>query len=236
MTGFETTRWSTVLAASSQSTGRARDALATLCQTYWYPLYTYLRRRGHNPEDAEDLTQGFFTHLFEKRALRAADPERGRFRSFLLASLQHYVSNEHARARTQKRGGSTVLLPLQLDNAEGRYRREPSDERTPETLFDRRWALTVLDRVAATLREEFCRRGKEAVFDGLEDHLIGDADRLSYREVGARLGLSEVAARVAVYRLRWRFGELLRRQIGETVANPQDIEDEIRYLMRAIAR
>lgn len=236
MNGFETTRWSTVLAASSQSTGRAPEALATLCQTYWYPLYTYLRRRGHNTEDAEDLTQGFFTHLFEKGTLRAADPERGRFRSFLLASLQHYVSNERARARTEKRGGSTVFLPLQLDNAEGRYSREPPDERTPETLFDQRWALTVLDRVTATLRDEFRRRGKEAVLDGLKDHLIGDAERLSYREVGARLGLSEVAARVAVCRLRWRFGELLRRQIGETVANPQDIEDEIRYLMRAVAR
>ena len=232
MRGFETTRWSTVLAAS-QSTGHAQEALATLCQIYWYPLYAYLRRGGHTAEDAEDLTQGFFAHLLEKRALRAADPERGRFRSFLLASLRHYVSNERARARADKRGGSAVLLPL--DDAEGQYRREPADDRTPERLLDRRWALTVLDRVAATLREEFCRRGKEAVFDELKPHLTGDAEGTPYREIGVRLGLSEGAARVAVHRLRRRFGELLRKEVGQTLASPEDIEDEIRCLMRALA-
>jgi RNA polymerase sigma factor (sigma-70 family) len=232
MRGFETTQWSTVLAAS-QSTGRAREALATLCQIYWYPLYAYLRRGGHTAEDAEDLTQGFFTHLLEKGALRSADPERGRFRSFLLASLRHYVSNERARARADKRGGSTVLLPLH--DAEGRYRREPPDDRTPEKLLDRRWALAVLDRVAATLRDEFRRRGKEAVFDGLKEYLAGDAEGPSYREIGVRLGLSEGAARVAVYRLRRRFGELLRKEVGQTLASPQDIEDEIRCLIRALA-
>ena len=236
MSGFETTHWSTVLAASSQSSGRARQALATLCQTYWYPLYVYLRRRGHSAEDAEDLTQGFFTRVFEKGTLGAADPERGRFRSFLLASLQHYVSHERDHVHAEKRGGTTALLPLELEGAEGLYRREPPDDRTPEAVFDQRWALSVLDRVAARLREEFRRRGKEAVFDGLREHLIGDDDRLSYREIGARLGLSEVAARVAVYRLRRRFGELLRREIGETVASPEDIEDEIRYLIRVVAR
>ena len=236
MTGFETTHWSTVLAAGHQSTGPGRQALTTLCQTYWYPLYAYLRRRGHNAEDAEDLTQGFFTRMFEKGTLGVADPERGRFRSFLLASLRHYVSHERDHARAEKRGGSTLVLPLALEGAEGRYHREPPDGRTPETLFDQRWALTVLDRVAATLREEFGRRGKEAVFDGLRDHLIGADDRLSYREIGARLGLSEVAARVAVYRLRRRFGELLRREIGETVTSPEDIEDEIQYLIRTVAR
>ena len=136
--------------------------------------------------------------VFEKGSLGAADPDRGRFRSFLLASLQHYVSHERDHAQAEKRGGSTVLLPLELEGAEGRYRREPPDDRTPEAVFDQRWALSVLDRVAATLREEFRRRGKEAVFDGLREHLIGDDDRLSYREIGARLGLSEVAARVAV--------------------------------------
>jgi RNA polymerase sigma factor (sigma-70 family) len=231
MRGFETTRWSTVLAAS-QSAGRAREALATLCQVYWYPLYAYLRRGGHTAEDAEDLTQGFFAYLLEKGTLRSADPERGRFRSFLLASLRHYVSNEHARARALKRGGSTVLLALH--DAEGRYRREPPDDRTPERLLDRRWALTVLDRVAATLRDEFRRRGKEAVFDGLKEQLAGDAEG-PYREIGVRLGLSEGAARVAVYRMRRRFGELLRKEVGETLASPQDIEDEIRCLMRALA-
>ena len=219
--------------AASQSTGRAQEALATLCQAYWYPLYAYLRRRGHPAEDAEDLTQGFFAHLLEKGALRSADPERGRFRSFLLASLQHYVSNERARARADKRGGSTVLLALH--DAEGHYRREPPDDRTPEKLLDRRWALTVLDRVAATLRDEFRRRGKEGVFDGLKEHLAGDAEDSSYREIGVRLGLSEGAARVAVYRLRRRFGELLRKEVGETLASPEDVEDEIRCLMRALA-
>ena len=233
MNGFETTRWSTVLAASGQPSGRTREALATLCGTYWYPLYTYLRRRGHKAEDAEDLTQGFFTSLLEKGTLRAADPERGHFRSFLLASLQHYVSNERARARAEKRGGSTLLL--QLDDADRRYRLEPPDERTPETFFEREWARTVLDRAGASLREEFRRRGKEAVFDGLKEHLIGDADRLSYREIGIRLGLSEGATRVAVHRLRRRFGELLRREIGATVFHPQDIDEEIRCLIRAVA-
>ena len=172
------------------------------------------RRQGHSVEDAEDLTQGFFTRMFDKGILRAADPDRGRFRSFLLASLLHYVSNERDRERAEKRGGSAAHVPLQLDDGEGRYRQEPHDDPTPEALFDRRWALTVLDRVAATLREEFRRRGKETVFDGLRDQLVGDDDRLSYREAGARLSLSEVAARVAVYRLRRRFGELLRREIG----------------------
>ena len=144
MSGFDTTHWSTVLAAGSQSTGRSRRALATLCQTYWYPLYAYLRRRGHSVEDAEDLTQGFFTRMLDKGTLGAADPGRGRFRSFLLASLQHYVSHEREREGAEKRGGSTAHVPLLLDDAEGQYRQEPLDDRTLEVLFDRRWALTVL--------------------------------------------------------------------------------------------
>ena len=236
MSDFETTHWSIVLAAGSQSTGRSREALATLCETYWYPLYAYLRRQGHNIEDAEDLTQGFFARVLEKGVLQAANPRRGRFRSFLLRSLKNYVANERDRAQAQKRGGVVPPLPLEFETARSRYLREPQDESTPESAFDRRWALTVLDRVRTRLRTDFRQRGKEALFDGLKIYLVGTERQSSCHETAAGLGMSEAAVRVAVHRLRRRFGELLRDEIGQTVTNHQEVEDEIQHLIRALSR
>jgi RNA polymerase sigma-70 factor (ECF subfamily) len=236
MSGFETTRWGTVLTASGEGTERARQALDALCETYWYPLYAYLRRRGHTAEEAEDLTQGFFARILEKGVLRAADPERGRFRSFLLSSLQHYVANERSHAEAQKRGGRPSCLRLDGETAERRYLLEPTDKATPETIFERRWALTVLDRVLVILRVEFRHSGKEHVFDALKGYLVAGEECASGREISAQLGMSEAAVRVAVHRLRRRFGELLRREIAETVSTPEDIQDEIQHLIRAVAR
>jgi RNA polymerase sigma-70 factor (ECF subfamily) len=233
---FETTHWSTVLAAGSQSTVRSREALAALCETYWYPLYAYLRRRGHSSEDAEDLTQGFFARVIEKGVLQVASRERGRFRSFLLTSLKHYVANERDHAQALKRGGATAPLSLEFETARGRYEREPQDATTPETLFDRRWALTVLDRVMMSQRTDFRQRGKEDLFDRLKGNLIGEESPFFYRETASKFGMSEAALRVAVHRLRRRFGELLRAEIAQTVTTDEDVEDEIRYLIRALKR
>ena len=236
MSDFETTHWSRVLAAGRQSTEQSREALAALCETYWYPLYVYLRRWGHDVEDAEDLTQGFFTRVLEKGLFQVASPERGRFRSFLLTSLKHYVANERDYAQAQKRGGGVSLLPLELETARSRYSSEPHDESSPEAVFDRRWALTVIDRVLAVLRTDFHQRGKEAVFNGLKAHLVGAESPASCRETATELGMSEAAVRVAVHRLRRRFGELLRDEIGQTVTTHQEVEDEIQHLIRALSR
>ena len=207
MSGFETTHWSIVRAAGSESTGRSRDALAHLCSTYWEPLYGYLRRQGHSAEDAEDLTQGFFTRVLEKGVLRAADPQRGRFRAFLLASLRHYTANERAHAQAQKRGGATPALPLEFDVAEQRYLAEPHDAATPETIFDRRWALTVLSRTLATLGAESRRRGKGQVFDALKDHLVAPEGRpfVSRRRAPARhVGSRDAGRRAPLATPVWR--------------------------------
>jgi RNA polymerase sigma-70 factor (ECF subfamily) len=231
---FETTHWSTVLAAGSESTVRSREALAALCETYWYPLYAYLRRRGHSADDAEDLTQGFFARVIEKGVLQVADPERGRFRSFLLASLKNYVAGERDHARAQKRGGIIPPLSLEFESARGRYSMELHDAATPETLFDRRWALTVLDRVMGGLRAEFRKRGKGDFFERLKVNLIGEETPSYYRETASKFGMSEAALRVAVHRLRKRFGELLRAEIAQTVTTDQEVEDEIRYLIHSL--
>lgn len=236
MSGFDTTHWSVVRAAGSDSTGRARDALAELCGTYWEPLYAYLRRQGHSTEDAEDLTQGFFARVLEKGVFDAADPDRGRFRSFLLASLRHYAANELVHAQAAKRGGVEPPLPLEFDRAEQRFLAEPEDTATPERVFDRRWAFTILDRTMVTLGVEYRRRGRHDVFQGLKSHLIAPDDGVSYLNVGKDLGLSEGATRVAALRLRRRFGELLRREIATTVETPEDVEDELQHLIQAVGR
>jgi RNA polymerase sigma-70 factor (ECF subfamily) len=233
---FATTRWSVVLAAGAPHGPAAREALADLCRGYWYPLYAFLRRRGHPSADAQDLTQGFFARLLEKDALRRAEPGRGRFRSFLLASLKNFVANEHDRNEALKRGGGREVLSLSFDfaAAENRYRLDPADEHTPEADFDRRWALALLERVRSELRREWTAAGKAAVFDRLERHLTGERADVSYREQAESLGMTEGAVKTAVHRLRRRFREVLRAEIAETVATEDEIDDEVRALFDAL--
>lgn len=231
---FATTRWSQVIAAGAEHTESSRDALARLCEVYWYPLYVYVRRWGYDADQAQDLTQEFFARLLEKHYLRAADPSRGRFRSFMLASLKHFLSNERDRASAVKRGGRATVVPLEFENAEGRYSREPPDQETPEKVYERRWAVTLLERTLDRLRSEFTAAGKADVLRHLEGHLTGDQDTPPYADLGAKLGMSEGAIKVAVHRLRRRFGALLREEIAETVSDPAHVDDEIRELFRAL--
>jgi DNA-directed RNA polymerase specialized sigma24 family protein len=231
---FETTEWSLVVAAGGDDSAAARAALSTLCEIYWYPLYAYIRRRGTGPEDARDLTQAFFAALIARRDLRDLDRTRGRFRAFLLASLQHFLANEAERRHAKKRGGGTVTLSLDLDQAEGRYRVEPASAATPEHLYERRWALTVINRVLARLRAEFEIEGRGREFDALKSCLLGEAAPGGYAALSARLGTSEGAVKVAVHRLKRRFQAGLKRDVAATVASPDDVRDEIRYLIRAL--
>lgn len=229
---FETTRWSLVLAAAGNDSLAARAALSSLCQTYWYPLYAYLRRRGLDPDDARDLTQGFLASLIERKDFEGLREDRGRFRAFLLASLKHYVSNWSAQQRTQKRGGGWQIIPL--ENAEGQYVIEPRDHVTPETLFERRWALTVVDHLLADLRAEWSGQERTSEFDELKACLLGQTPAGGYAAVAVRLGTSEGAVKAAVHRLRRRFQALLRQRVGETVADGRDVDDEIRHLIQAL--
>jgi RNA polymerase sigma-70 factor (ECF subfamily) len=233
---FETTRWNVVLAAAGAATPDSRAALATLCEQYWYPLYAYLRASGHTASDAEDLAQGFFLRLLEKDALQAVDPERGRFRSFLLAALKHFAANEWDRSRAQKRGGPHPPLPLELWTGEERYRIEPRVDSTPESAYDRQWAQTVLDRAASRLRGEFTKAGKEHLFRHLEIHLMPEENGPPYADTAAASGMTEGAVRVAVHRLRRRYRELLEDEIAQTVASPEQVQDEIRHLIVTIGR
>jgi RNA polymerase sigma factor (sigma-70 family) len=232
--GFATTRWSMVLAAGKGESPDAHAALATLCKRYWYPLYAFVRRSGHQPADAQDLTQEFFARLLEKQYLRAADPERGRFRSFLLSAVKHFLSKERDRAKARKRGGGRKVFPLDFEAGESRYSLEPSHEVTAEKVYERRWALTLLDQVFARLREEFDRASKRNEFDHLKGYLTGEAATLSYRDVAAELGTTEGAVKVAVHRLRRRYRELVREEIAHTVAGPEDVDEELRRLFAAI--
>lgn len=230
---FATTRWSIVLSAGRDGTPAARRALAQLCETYWPPLYAYLRRMDCSPQDAEDTVQGFFARLLETGDLADVDPVRGRFRSFLLVSLKHFLSNERDRARTVKRGGRRVIESLDVQTAESRFAREPAQNRTPESLFEREWALTLLDRVQHRLAAEQVARGKSERFAVLSPHLTGDAAE-HYTDAATRLGMTENAVKVAVHRLRQRFGELLREEIAETVATPEEVDDEVNTLFEAL--
>ena len=232
---FVTTKWSLVGAAGDGSDTQAREALAALCQTYWPPLYSYLRRHGHDREEAQDLVQGFFARLLERGDVRIADPARGRFRSFLLTALKRYAINEHARATSAKRGGSHLPLSLDFEEAERRDAREPRTEDTPERVFDRRWAAITLDRAEQRLRDECHQSGKGVHADVPLPYLTEGGDLPAYREAAGRLGLTEGAVKVAVHRLRRRFGAILRLEIADTVLAPEDVEDEVRELIRAVS-
>lgn len=231
---FDTTRWSVVLAARQGSDEAARRALASLCETYWAPIYAFLRRRGHGPDEAADLTQGYFVVLLEKNLLAAVRPELGRFRAFLLASVQHFVSDERDRARAIKRGGGITPVSLSGFDSERRFAVEPRDDRTPEVAFERRWALTVLERAMARLKEESTANGRGSQFEALKGFLTESGPPASHREVAERLMTTEGAVKVAVHRLRRRFGEVLRLEIEETVADPAQVDEEIRHLFAAL--
>jgi len=231
---FDTTRWSIVLAAGGDDSSAARAALAALCETYWYPLYAYVRRHGASADDARDLTQGFFASLLSRDDFAGLRQDRGRFRAFLLASIKHFLANDAERRKAQKRGSGTLPLSLTLDDAEGRYRVEPVEAATPESLYERRWALTVIDRVLDRLRQEWDASGRVAEFDELKASLLGQSPPGGYAGVAGRLGTTEGAVKTAVHRLRRRFQAELRRDIAETVASPDEVDDEIRYLVRAL--
>ena len=229
---FHTTRWTLIAAAGADDDG-SRRALAELCERYWLPLYAYLRRRGHAEAEAQDLTQGFFAFLLERGGLAAADRGRGRFRSFLLASLNNYVINEWDRERALKRGGDSERLALDFESAEQRYRVQSAGEASPEELFDRHWATMQLERVLRRLKDEAIGAGTKERFLALKGYLIGDDAGPSYREAGDRLRMSESAVKVAVHRLRRRFGVLLREEVAETLADPTRVDEEIRNLFAA---
>ena len=231
---FTTTHWSVVLSAADTSAAGAQEALEKLCHTYWYPLYAYVRRCGHGPDEAQDLTQAFFVRFLEKNFLAQVNREKGRFRSFLLAALRHFLSDERDRARARKRGGGQTLLSLDAQNAEDRYQKEPADELTPEKLYERRWALTTLDRAQASLRAEFANDGKSDLYEALKVFLSGEKSELTHAQVAARLGKSTDAIRCAVQRLRQRYGELIRAEVAHTVASPGQIDEEIRHLLKVI--
>jgi RNA polymerase sigma factor (sigma-70 family) len=235
MEHFATTQWSLVVDAAHELTPLGREALATLCERYWYPLYAYLRRSGHDASAAEDLTQGFFTHLLESHALRVADPMRGRFRSFLLASLNNFVSNVRAHERAQKRGGAVAPFPLDVAVAEERYQHQPIDGWTPETVFERNWALMLLERALRGLETEYQALGKAELFTRLSPYVTGQGDD-TYAAVGTGTGISEGAVRVAVHRLRRRYRELLHEEIAHTVSTRDDIDGELRYLITVLKR
>jgi RNA polymerase sigma factor (sigma-70 family) len=231
---FASTRWSLVAAAGQGPSPEAQEALATLCQVYWYPLYAYARRRLPKVEDAQDLTQEFFAQLLEKDYLQAADPKRGKFRSFLLTAFKHFLAKEHDRAHAQKRGGGRRFLPLDFQAGETRYHLEPSDYATPESLYERRWALTLLEQALTLLRQEFTNTGKQQLFESLKGTLMGDSATEPYSQIADKLGMSEQAIKVAVHRLRQRYKELLREEIGQTVTSNDEIDDELRDLFNAV--
>ena len=227
---FPSTHWSIVLATRDSQDTWAMTALETLCRAYWYPLYAFIRRQGHSPDDTQDLTQGFFEHLFENQTLDRVKRERGRFRSFLLASLKYYLADQRAHARRQKRGGGEHPISLEAMSGEERYGLEPKDSRTPDQLFERRWALALLDRVLARLREEYAGPDRAALFEALQPFLAAKQGGETYAAVAARLGRSEEAIKKTVQRMRRRYQGLFRDEIAQTVSTPEEIEDELRHL------
>lgn len=233
---FATTHWTAVLSACDSNSPDCESSLESLCRAYWYPLYAYVRRQGHGPHDAQDLTQEFFACLLQKNYLNAVDREKGRFRTFLIVALQRFLANDWDRARAQKRGGGQVILSLGAQEAEQLYLAEPAVEQTPDRVYERRWALTTLGRTMARLRSEFVDAGKESDFERLKAFLTTDAPAPACSELAAQLGLSEGAARVAIHRVRKRFREVFREEISRTVARAEDVDEEIRHLMAALAQ
>jgi RNA polymerase sigma factor (sigma-70 family) len=232
---FVTTHWSVVLAARAPDAPRAAAALAELCRTYWYPLYAFVRRKGHSPHDAQDLTQAFFARLVEKNYVAQADRERGRFRTYLLAALTHFLADEWDKTQRLKRGGGMEIVSFDAASAEERYRLEPVEQLDASKLYERRWVTTLFDKVLARMEEEFRDSGKGRLFEGLKSSLIAEDSVVSYAQLGAQLGLKEDAVKQAVHRMRRRYRELFREEIAQTVAGPDGVEDELKHIFAVLS-
>jgi RNA polymerase sigma-70 factor (ECF subfamily) len=231
---FLSTHWSVVIAAGDSQSADTRSALEKLCRAYWYPLYAFVRRQGWNEHDSQDLTQAFFAYLLEKKAVSRADPAKGKFRSFLLASLTNFLNNERDKRQRLKRGGGIEMVSLDLEQGEARYRAEPAVEDSPERIFERHWAQAVVEQAAARLQAEFAAAGQAERYQVLKDFLLGESQTLAYAEAAARLGLSVPAVTSAIYRLRARFRDVFHEEIANTLNNPEETEAEIRHLLGAL--
>ncbi|MBW3671273.1 MAG: sigma-70 family RNA polymerase sigma factor [Acidobacteria bacterium] len=231
---FATTQWSLVIAAGNRPSDDSEEALARLCSLYWYPVFAFVRRQGYPSDEAQELTQSFFTRLIDKNDLRDADRSRGRFRTFLLTACRHFLSNERDRERRLKRGGDAVRLSIDVALAEGRYQTALAHSETPEQVFDRQWCLTLLDRVLDTLRQEYASAGNERLFDRLSGFLTFDEGAGTYADAARDLGMTPAAVKVAAYRLRGRYRESFRRCVADTLSSDRDIDDEIRYLLKTL--
>lgn len=232
---FAATRWTRVyLARSAGESPEAREALEELCQTYWYPLYAFIRRGGHTHEDAQDLAQEFFARLVSRDWLAQVDASKGRFRSFLLGALKHFLANELDKARAIKRGGRQPFISFDAVTAETRYQLEPAHLETPDKIFERRWAIQILDKALSALQQEHTQQGKGVVFDTLKDCLAGSRESVPYAELAPRLGVSVAALKVMVHRFRGRYRDLLRDEVACTVVEPGQVEDEMRYLIEIL--
>jgi RNA polymerase sigma-70 factor (ECF subfamily) len=232
---FATTHWSVVLAAGKSSSAQQKQALETLCQSYWFPLYAFLRRKGYNNHQAEDYTQGFFAHILKKHDLQRADPNYGKFRSFLLIRLKGFLSDERDRSQALKRGGGKKILSLSFENAEGQYALEPADRLSPEKLFEKSWALTVLERTMDQLEADMAKKNKQKLFEHLQVYLTTEKDEIPYQNVAEELDMTESSIRVAVHRLRQQYRKLLRDEIAQTVGDEGQIDEEMGCLFDALA-
>jgi len=231
---FATTHWSVVLAAGHSSAPGAQEALEKLCRAYWYPLYVYVRRQGNGPQDAQDLTQDFFSRLLEKKYLAMADRARGKFRTFLLGSLKNFLVNEWRRAGRLKRGGDLTFVSFDANEAEERYAGEPIDETNSTNVYERQWAVALIEQVFSMLRGEYAAAGKAKLFEALRVYVWGEGSSPPYSEIGPQFNLTQGAAKMAVSRLRQRFRELLRGEVAHTVARPEDIDGELRHLIAVL--
>jgi RNA polymerase sigma-70 factor (ECF subfamily) len=232
--GFATTHWSVVLNAGSDDSSQALIAIEKLARAYWYPLYAYVRRKGHDAHAAEDLTQEFFARVISRNFFARVDRTKGRFRSWLLGAMNHFLAHEWEKARTQKRGGGTTLIPLDEAQANERYERQLAVESAPEKLYDQQWALTLLERAATRLRASYVADGRPEVYDCLKAFVSGEGAAPSYAEAALQLGITESAVKSAIHRLRQRFHELVREEVAQTVCTPSDLDDELRYLLAIV--
>jgi len=232
---FATTHWSVVLAAGDQSSPETEAALSRLCQSYWFPIYAFVRKKGYSPEPAQDLVQEFFAGFLEKNYVAKAARERGRFRCFLMTSVENFLNNQNDWARAEKRGGGRLLFSLDQQDAEARYRHEPRTETDPARTFEQRWAATLLNTVLTRLQNEFRTTGRSDLFDALQAHLWGDSESIGYAQLAERFGLTLANVKVTAHRLRQRYRELLREEIAHTVGSPDEIDDEIQHLMKVVS-